>query len=305
VERIDNDALTDLIPPLARHPFEKIRQQVGRREDQAAQDVFYACKGGYELVWISEGEFVMGSPASEKGRISFEGPQHTVHIPGFYMGRYPVTNEEYARYLADNAKAWEPRFWADRKYNQPRQPVVGVSWEDAKAYAKWAGLQLPGEAIWEYACRANAQTRYYTGNTERDLKKVGWYSENSDGKLHPVGRKEPNSFGLYDMHGNVWEWVEDDWHNSYKGVPEDGNAWVDDPRGDDRVIRGGSFLGVAADCRSALRYWGTPDDRGNNLGFRLVSLPDQQSSGKQDGSVELSRMEGRAAAGPECDRHGR
>ena len=131
------------------------------------------------------------------------GPQHEVEVPGFYMGRYPVTNEEYGRFLADNGDASEPEYWGDRKFNQPNQPVVGVSWNDAQRYAQWAGLRLPTEAEWEYACRAGTTTRYYTGDSEADLDRAGWYDGNSGGKLHPVGQKEPNAFGLYDMHGNV------------------------------------------------------------------------------------------------------
>jgi formylglycine-generating enzyme required for sulfatase activity len=191
------------------------------------------------------------------------------------MGRYPVTNEEYGRFLAENSYAVEPVYWGNRKYNQPRQPVVGVSWEDARQYARWAGLNLPSEAQWEYACRAGTQTRYYSGETEEDLNRVGWFKKKWGNKLHPVGEKEPNEFGLHDMHGNVWEWVEDDWHDSYKGAPVDGRAWIDDPRGSGRVFRGGGWDGSAGNCRSAYRGRGEPDYRYDDLGFRLVLLPGQ------------------------------
>lgn len=164
----------------------------------------------------------------------------------------------------------EPKYWAFRQFNQPRQPVVGVSWDDAKKYAKWAGLRLPTEAEWEYACRANTQTRYYPGDKEEDLDRAGWYDKNSGNRLHPVGEKEPNSFGLYDMHGNVWEWVEDDWHDNYNGGPNDGRAWSHSPRGSFRVIRGGSWDNVARNCRSAIRGDGPPVYHGGyDLGFRL------------------------------------
>ena len=241
----------------------------------------------------------MGSPEKEKGRDKDEGPQRTVQVSGFYMGRYPVTNEEYGRFLAENPKAPEPEYWSDRQYNQSRQPVVGVSWEDARQYAEWAGLQLPSEAQWEYACRAGSQTAYCSGDKLEDLDRVGWYEGNSGDRLHPVGEKEPNEFGLYDMHGNVWEWVEDDWHDSYEGAPDDGSAWIDRPRGSGRVIRGGCWFHPAEGCRSAYRGWACPGFATTTWGSGL-SCP-QVSKGKpQEGGIEgLGRMEGRAAAGPQ------
>lgn len=186
------------------------------------------------------------------------------------MGRYPVTNEEYGLFLKENPDAPEPEYWSDRRFNQPRQPVVGVSWDDVQQYAKWAGLRLPAEAEWEYACRAGTTTRYYTGDKEKDLDRAGWYKENSSGKTHPVGEKEPNPFGLYDMHGNVLEWLEDDWHRSCDGAPVEGGAWWEDKKSDaGRVIRGGSWFSGALICRSAFRSSGWPGARFDFLGFRL------------------------------------
>jgi formylglycine-generating enzyme required for sulfatase activity len=167
------------------------------------------------------------------------------------LGRYPVTNDEYGRFLASPGYE-EPKYWADRKFNQPDQPVVGVSWNDAEKYAEWAGLNLPSEAQWEYACRAGTETRYYTGDSEDDLDRAGWYLKNSGAQLPPVGEKEPNAFGLYDMHGNVWEWIEDVWHDSYKGAPNDGSPWVDNPRSSIRVLRGGSWNSIARDLPGGL-----------------------------------------------------
>ena len=102
------------------------------------------------------------------------------------------------------------------------------------------------------------------------MDRAGWYEKNSDEQTHPVGEKEPNGFGLYDMHGNVWEWVEDDWHNNYDGAPDDGSAWIDEPRGVDRVVRGGGWGNLARRCRSASRYGDRPDFRFGGLGFRLA-----------------------------------
>jgi formylglycine-generating enzyme required for sulfatase activity len=130
-------------------------------------------------------------------------------------------------------------------------------------------LHLPSEAEWEYACRAGTQTRYYTGDKASDPDRAGWYSGNSGSKLHAVGEKEANAFGLYDMHGNAWEWVEDDWHSNYKGAPTDGSAWVGKERGSYRVVRGGGWSYSARRCRSAFRSVAPPGSRFGYLGFRL------------------------------------
>ncbi len=151
---------------------------------------------------------------------------------------------------------------------------MGVSWKDAKKYAEWADLCLPSEAQWEYACRAGTGMRYYTGYKEADLGRAGWYKANSGDRLHPVGEKEANAFGLYDMHGNMYEWVEDDWHRNYEDAPADGSAWVDSPRGSSRVFRGGGWFQVARYCRSAYRTWDDPGERGNAVGVRLVCPPE-------------------------------
>lgn len=274
LERLDATQIEGLKATLATHPSPDIRKWMHERVLQGARDIITAEQGGYELIKIPGGQFMMGSPESEKERYDDEGPLHAVQVKDFCMGRFPVTNAEYGLFLTANPGEKEPEYWADRKFNQPRQAVVGVSWEDAKRYAEWAGLRLPSEAEWEYACRANTSTPYYTGDREEDLAKAGWYDGNSEGQLHPVGEKEPNSFGLYDMHGNVLEWVEDDWHDTYKGAPDDASAWIDHPRGSARVIRGGSWNYPAQRCRSAFRLGSRPGRRDFFLGFRLSrSLP--------------------------------
>lgn len=270
LEQLKPEAVEKLQPKLSQHPSADIRRLYKDRAAQAILEAITAARGEYELVRISGGKFSMGSQESEEGRFDDEGPLHEVQVPDFYLGRYPVTNEEYARFLKENPKSSEPEYWADRKFNQPRQPVVGVSWEDGQRYAAWAGLRLPTEAEWEYACRAGTNTRYYPGDKEKDLDRAGWYDDNSKDQHHPVGEKEPNAFGLYDMHGNVWEWVEDDWHHDYKDAPDDGRAWIDDPRGVDRVIRGGGWFIDALYCRSAIRSSRPPGDRNRLLGFRLA-----------------------------------
>ncbi len=270
LSRMDPNVIENLIPRLRRHPSPNIRRLTGERGSRTTRDRFISKKSGYELVRIPGGVFMMGSPEDEEGRRDSEGPLHEVHVPEFYIGRYPVTNEDYDRFLDANPNAREPKYWSDRKYNQPRQPVVGMSWEDAKKYAVWSGLCLPSEAQWEYACRAGSETRYYTGDSEADLARAGWYGKNSGSRLHPVGEKEANAFGLHDMHGNVDEWLEDYFHKDYEDAPADGSAWVDDPRGSSRVHRGGGWISPAWACRTANRgrfyhRIGNPD-----FGFRLA-----------------------------------
>ncbi|RJQ61260.1 MAG: DUF4062 domain-containing protein [Desulfobacteraceae bacterium] len=267
LERLEPEAIEKLESKLSRHPSPAISKWMQEREARKTQDTTTASPVDYELVRIPGGRFLMGSPESEEGRYEQEVPLHEVAVPDFYMGRYPVTNQDFGLFLKENPDVTEPQFWADRRFNQPRQPVVGISWEDAKRYAAWAGLRLPTEAEWEYACRANTRTRFYTGDKDVDLMRAGWYSENSGGQPAAVGQKEPNAFGLYDMHGNVWEWVEDDWH--YRGAPSDGSAWIDKPRGAYRVVRGGGWGIDARYCRSAIRYYVPPDGRYFTLGFRL------------------------------------
>ncbi|MBN2525533.1 MAG: SUMF1/EgtB/PvdO family nonheme iron enzyme [Deltaproteobacteria bacterium] len=224
---------------------------------------------GYELLWIPGGEFQMGSKESND-----ESPVHNVHIKGFCLGKYPVTNEQYKRFMTANPGVHEPDFWGHRKFNHPQQPVVGISFEDARQYCEWAGMRLPSEAEWEYACRAGSTTQYCNGDSESDLERAGWFAQNSGKSTHSVGEKEPNRFGLYDMHGNVWEWIEDDWHDNYNGAPVDGRARVNESRADFRVYRGGSWNYDARYCRSAYRGGRRPDFRYVFLGFRPArSIP--------------------------------
>jgi len=256
-----------LIQELRDHPSPEIQSWMRSRERVADQKILIQEPCGVELVRIPSGTFMMGSPESEEERYDVESPQHEVTISEFYLGRYPVTNEEYGRYLKANPQFEEPRYWDDTKYNQPRQPVIGVSWHDAQAYCVWAGGRLPTEAEWEYACRAGTTTRFWSGDTEADLDRAGWYKGNTGGKLHPVGEKEPNPFGLYDMHGNVWEWCTD-WFGKY------GKGREVDPQGPDeggrRVLRGGSWIDRAWFCRSASRDWSHPGSRSGIFGFRLA-----------------------------------
>jgi formylglycine-generating enzyme required for sulfatase activity len=224
---------------------------------------------GMKFRLIQPGTFMMGSPESEAGRYSDEG-QHQVTLTNLYsMGIYPVTQSEYQRLMGSNPS----------QFKGDCHPVEQVSWEDATEFIKklnglseerTAGrfYRLPTESEWEYACRAGSSTAYCFGENEARLGEYAWYGKNSGNKTHPVGQKKPNAWGLYDMHGNVWEWCSD-WYGDYP------SGAVTDPTGPStgscRVHRGGSWGSVALDCRSANpRSRGGPSNRNCNLGFRLA-----------------------------------
>ncbi len=218
-----------------------------------------------EFVLIPAGEFDMGSPSSEVGRQDNEGPVHQVTISEpFYMSRCEVTQ-----------KQWREVMGSDPSYNKGDDlPVEKVSWNDVQEFITKLNeregsvkYRLPSEAEWEYAARAGTTTRYSFGDDESDLADYAWYHENSEGSTHPVGQKKPNPWGLYDMHGNVYEWVQDEWHDSYDRAPTNGSAWEsgDGPH----VGRGGGWDRSAGGCRSAVCFTFTPGGH-NYLGFRLL-----------------------------------
>jgi formylglycine-generating enzyme required for sulfatase activity len=228
------------------------------------------------MVRIEPGTFLMGSAEGEG--YADERPRHEVRIARpFGMGRYPVTFEEYDAF----AKATKRDLPGDQGWGRGRRPVIIVSWGNAVAYAQWLSEQtgrryrLPSEAEWEYAARAGSQTRWSFGNEEGELGKYAWYSENSGRQTHPVGKKEPNPWGLYDVHGNVWEWVQDCWHESCQGAPNDGNAWLEAGGGNcgRRVVRGGSWYDDPGTLRSATRTRLETVARISDLGFRLAQDP--------------------------------
>jgi formylglycine-generating enzyme required for sulfatase activity len=232
------------------------------------------------LRWIEPGPFVMGSEKGELGKYEDEGPIHRVTIPnGFWLGETPVTQQFYQAVTGENPS---------RFHGKPQHPVEQVSWEDATAFcekltmllAEFDGTsaRLPSEAEWEYACRAGTTSPLYSGKALTSaegecphLAELAWYGKNSDGTTHPVGQKQANDWGLYDMLGNVWEWCEDVWHDNYQGAPTDGSAGVDDAAaGSSRVSRGGSWADHARDCRCASRNRWHRDERREYLGFRFV-----------------------------------
>ncbi|MGH8534603.1 MAG: formylglycine-generating enzyme family protein [Gammaproteobacteria bacterium] len=178
------------------------------------------------------------------------------------------------RFLKAHPDVEELEYWGDRRFNQARQPVVGVFWEDAQRFAQWTGARLPTEAEWEYAARAGTTTRYWWGDEvgKNNANCAGCGSQWDGKQTAPVGSFQPNAFGLHDMLGNVWEWVQDCWHENYKGAPLDGSAWGEKQDGDcaRRVIRGGSWHDLPRSVRSARRAKHAPGDRYGDIGFRLA-----------------------------------
>lgn len=229
-----------------------------------------------EMVRIPGGSFVMGSPSGEAGRQEDEGPQRTVRIGSFELGRYEVTFEEWDACVADGGCGHRP---SDRGWGRGARPVIDVSWRDAQEYVAWLSgrtgqtYRLPTEAEWEYAARAGTTTRWSCGDSESCLDAVAVYTINSNGRTAPVGSKEANAFGLHDMHGNVYEWVQDCYQDSYANAPTDGGA-VTGNNSCVRVFRGGSWSLSPRYLRSAYRVRLGPDYRFYYLGFRVArTLP--------------------------------
>ncbi|BAY60346.1 serine/threonine protein kinase [Calothrix brevissima NIES-22] len=229
-----------------------------------------------EMVQIPGGTFMMGSPAEEAGRRDNESPQHQVTVPGFFMGKYPVTQAQYQAIMGNNPS----RFKGESK------PVEQVSWDDAVEFCQKLSqktgrtYRLPSEAEWEYACRAGTTTPFYFGETiTTDLVNYnGNYPYASAPKglyrqqTTDVGKSPPNSFGLYDMHGNIWECCLDKYHKNYEGAPTDGSAWLSGNDSDSQLLRGGSWLYLAGYCRSTNRYGYTRVNRSADVGFRVVAV---------------------------------
>ena len=247
-----------------------------RKRARKPGDKFRDCPECPEMVVVPEGSFRMGSPPSEEGRSDSEGPVHRVRIAEpFAVGKYEVTFEEWDACERDGGCGG---YWPDDEgRGRGSRPVIHVSWEDAQAYVAWLSrktgeaYRLLSEAEWEYAARAGTTTRYHWRDD------IGWNRANCDGCGNrwdargtvPVGSFPANAFGLYDVHGNVWEWVEDCWNGSYAGAPTDGSAWTSG-NCDRRVLRGGSWYDDPRNLRAALRDWYGTVNRYDYLGFRVA-----------------------------------
>lgn len=253
---------------------------------------------GLDMVMIPAGSFVMGSPEEEEGSFDRERPQHTVTLPSFFMGKYPVTQAQW-RVVAELPQMNRELDPAPSRFKGDDRPVENVTWYDAVEFCDrlsektGRNYRLPSEAEWEYACRAGTTTPFHFGETiSTDLSNYrgidwnfddeiysGFYGKGERGVFRevttPVGSfKVANAFGLYDMHGNVWEWCIDHLHESYEGAPTDGSAWVTNKDGAYRIVRGGSWYLSPKNCRSALRNWNSPADGNDLIGFRPVcSIP--------------------------------
>jgi sulfatase modifying factor 1 len=224
-------------------------------------------------VQIPGGTFMMGSPTSEAGRVGINETPHEVTINSFKMGRYEVTFEEYDAFCV----ATRRRKPDDDGWGRGNHPVMDITWMDAKAFADWKGCRLPTEAEWEYACRAGSSSPFNTGdNITTDQANYngkepynGATPGKALGKTQPVGTYAPNAFGLYDMHGNVSEWVNDWYADSYPSGAQTNPKGPD--TGKERIRRGGSWYDPAARCRSAFRLRVAPDRVDRIIGFRLVT----------------------------------
>ena len=274
-------------PTLQRFDFEvvtvDVRGNISSRQRRQAQFFSENLGSGatLDMVAIPGGRFVMGSPHTEVGRSDDEGPQRTVNISPFFMGKYPVTQEQYQAVMGNNPS----------NFKGAKRPVENVNWNEAVEFCRKLSqktgktYRLPSEAEWEYACRAGTTTPFYFGDTIKpDL--VNYDGNNPYGaapkglyrkQTTDVGSFPPNPFGLYDMHGNVWELCSDRWHDNYNGAPTDGSSW-ETGTNNNRVLRGGSWGSNAVNCRCANRSYNSAVLRWMDRGFRVAVASVSSSS---------------------------
>ena len=246
------------------------------------------------LMRIPAGSFLMGAAEEEEGSRANERPLQRVQVEEFLMGRTPVTQAQW-RAVAE----WEPKEgekpWGmdldpdPSRFKGANRPVERVDWAEAREFCRrlrqrtGKNYHLPSEARWEYACRADTTTPFYFGATLTtelaNYRSTYSYGDGPKGayrqKTVEVASFPGNAWGLHDMHGNVWEWCADQWHNTYNGAPADGSPWTNDKSNDVgiRLLRGGSWDGRPGGCRSAYRSYGHPGDLRNAVGFRVCCLP--------------------------------
>jgi len=246
------------------------------------------------LILIPGGTFQMGSPG-EEGDFDDEKPQHSVMVPAFFMGRYPITQAQWAA-VAALPQSKIPLEIDPSRFKANNRPVEQVSWDDAVEFCERLAIhsqrpyRLPSEAEWEYACRAETTTPFHFGETlSAEVANYDWketygtrgIAGEPANETTPVDQfKIANRFGICDLHGNVWEWCQDDWHGNYDGAPDDGSAWTKDISTTEeqdtstarRVVRGGSWVDSPRNCRSAYRLRPARVDRNCYIGFRVCCL---------------------------------
>jgi len=228
------------------------------------------------MVWMPTGSFMMGRYSGEEDSDVSEAPQHQVSVPGFWMGKYELTKQQWTAVMGTTP--WSASVWV---LNDADSPAVCVSWDDIYQFILALNsltgktFRLPSEAEWEYTCRAGTTTRFYWGDNSLGGGPYCWWYYNTmemadEEYGHVVGQKKFNMFGLYDTSGNVWEWCEDDWHPNYTGAPTDASAWVNWPRSALRVRRGGCWFDFSSACRSACRSHFPSSFAYPYIGFRLA-----------------------------------
>ncbi len=237
-----------------------------------------------EMVFVDGGEFKMGAEDHNDN----EKPIHSIRLSSFYMSKYEITNQQFADFLND-IKCLESGIFEGQLFVQTRlrdvgveymngrfmskpgkeyYPIVGVTWYGANAYCKWAGGRLPTEAEWEYAAKGGIKSEDYIYSGGRNMNKLGWTKRNSDMTVHMVGQKDPNEIGLYDMSGNVYEWVYDWYDEAYYGTSDVTNPQGPES-GNEKITRGGCFMHSELACRVSRRVPASPMTYGPNAGFRL------------------------------------
>ena len=258
------------------------------------QDQYGLWQGAYiedietRFRWIPPGEFIMGSPPDEPERDDDEGPQHRVRIEyGFWLAETACTQALWQAVMGEN-----PSYFKGEE-----NPVEKVSWSVVKQFIERTNgrhpglnLRLPSESEWEYACRAGTSTPFWFGSkltTDKANFNGGYpYALGPKGEYRertvPARHFQPNPWGLYQMHGNVWEWCEDRWHDNYKGAPEGGQPWLTGGNKEQSVLRGGSWIHLGGSLRSACRLHASPSNRYDFYGFRLARDPEYRQSSPAD-----------------------
>ena len=291
-------------------PSQQLKVVIQKRQHQN-QFFEEALAAGVSLrmMQIPGGELLMGSPDDEIDRFDSESPQHWARVEPFFLGKYPVTQAQWRIVASMDGDALfeipargRPLESDPSRFKGDNRPVENISWHDATEFCDRLSqhtrqiYRLPTEAEWEYACRAGTTTPFHFGETittdlanydgtdDKDGKWSGSYGDGPKGEYRQetisVGHFEiANAFGLCDMHGNIWEWCQDHWHDDYEGAPVDGRAWVDLEASEDafRVVRGGSWDAYPRYCRSATRLNVVAGGRDVNYGFRVVCVAPRTS----------------------------